>query len=143
MTQTEIKARLRGAKLKATPRKIAIFDELSASHEPVDAYELHGRVNSRVPTDLATVYRTLSVFQKKGIVHQVFDKSGCRFFELIKENQEFHPHFSCQLCGEHTCMPTLSEEITKKIEDSGSGIEVSDITVFVSGICSKCNKDTQ
>jgi len=73
-----------------SPRKV-IMQVLSESDDHPDAVELHRRVTRIDPgIAIATVYRTLSLFQEKGILEKHTFGDGRARFESAE--QEHHDH---------------------------------------------------
>lgn len=61
--------------------------------------------------DRVTIYRTLSTFLDKGILHRVLDDSGAMMYALCASNceqkeahQHDHVHFKCNACGKTQCV---------------------------------------
>ncbi len=138
MTEMETKFLLDRARIKATPKKAAVLNEITSSNEPIDAYRIHKRVASRIPMDLATVYRTIALFREKGIVREVADVSGTNFYEYSGSPEDLHPHFRCEKCEELTCLPSLKESEIEVFHKSAPHYRIKDINVSLSGICKKC-----
>jgi Fur family ferric uptake transcriptional regulator len=65
--------------------------------------------------DRVTLYRTLSTFLEKGIIHKVFDDSGMTKYALCPEHchqhhehQDEHIHFKCVKCNTTTCIASIT-----------------------------------
>jgi len=132
---------LRRVQIRATKKKAAILNALACSTRPVDAYSIHHRVSSRLPTDLATVYRTLALFKEKGIIRDVIDDSGVQFFELKSSAQPLHAHFRCARCRKYYCLPEFNYEETDFISSFAEDFDVREISVTLSGVCPNCQQE--
>lgn len=93
--------------------------------------------------DRVTIYRTLSLFLEKGILHKVPDDAGAARFALCPEacsehgHAHEHVHFKCTECGLTTCfedVPALRPRIP-------NGFKVSEMNVLIQGICRTCNEN--
>lgn len=93
--------------------------------------------------DRVTIYRTLSTYLEKGIIHKVLDDSGLMKYALCSTedcNQKHyhthdHVHFKCKLCGDTTCI----EEVLVAPFSLPQGFIVQEVNVLLQGTCSKCN----
>ena len=76
-----LEAALRTVGLRLTRQRIAILSVLAEADDHPDANELHRRAQAVEKTvSLATVYRTLTALEEKGVVHRhVFDGESARF----------------------------------------------------------------
>lgn len=79
--------------------------------------------------DRVTIYRTLSLYLDKGIIHKVLDDKGAMKYALCAETCETHDHhhdhvhFKCDDCGQTTCLdevelPHLSLPKEYKVKES-------------------------
>jgi Fur family ferric uptake transcriptional regulator len=96
---------LRQAKLRRTPMRVWVIDVLQAAKAPLSAGEILAGLP--VGSDLVTVYRTLTTFANKKIVHRVHSDENVWLFALgdaEKSTQHRHPHFVCESCGKVECL---------------------------------------
>ncbi|MFE3835687.1 Fur family transcriptional regulator [Pseudogemmobacter sonorensis] len=72
---------LRDGGVRLTRQRAALLRVLDAAQDHPDAAELHRRAQEIDDTvSLATVYRTLSVLEREGVVHRhSFENGGARF----------------------------------------------------------------
>ncbi len=138
MTETETKFLLDRVRIKATPKKAAVLNEITSSREPIDAYGIHKWVASRIPMDLATVYRAIALFREKCIVREDADVSGTNYYEYSGSQEDLHPHFRCEKCEKLTCLPSLKERDIEVFHKSAPHYRIKDISVSLSGICKEC-----
>ncbi len=105
------------------------------------AKTLNAIENSLEVADRTTLYRTIKLFEKKGIVHQIDNGSGIAHYALCKEDFDsqsekgFHMHFHCTKCGETICM------VQKKIPnlDLPDGYSLENINLVAKGKCPVCS----
>ena len=63
--------------------------------------------------DRVTIYRTLSLFLEKGIIHSVLDDAGATKYALCPDvcshegHQHEHVHFKCTNCDKTICLDEL------------------------------------
>lgn len=102
--------------------------------------EIYDEVKKDYPgIGLATVYRTLQLFEKLGFVHHILLDDGCMRFQIMdaKEKHQHH-HLVCEICGEvidveEDMLGTLEEKLLME-----KGFTVKDHKVQLFGICKKC-----
>lgn len=102
--------------------------------------EVHGIV-SRESKDvgIATVYRTLQLFERLGIVYRINFDDGVSRYELNLGNENHHHHhLICMECGSVTevkldLLEALEDEIEKE-----EGFLIRDHNVKFYGICKNC-----
>ncbi len=88
--------KIKNAGVKFTrPRKL-VLDVLKAAKQPVSIKEIHKRI--RKNADLASVYRTIHLFEELGIVREVPLGEGYQRYELIEEGRHHH-YILCVECG--------------------------------------------
>ena len=83
--------------VKATHQRREIYRELAGTNEHPDVETIYDRVRKRIPEiSLDTVYRTLHLLEKKGLITRVgFLGDKTRF----DANTDRHHHFVCTECG--------------------------------------------
>lgn len=128
------------ASLKVTHQRLKIYLELLRSDDHPTAETLFKPLRHKMPTlSLDTVYRTLGTFEHHGLIRRVKTvQSQARYEAEMKQ----HHHFICNSCGtvtdfdwpgfDHSLLP---DEVLK----FGS---ITERTVTISGICSKCADKT-
>lgn len=94
-----------------------------------------------VGCDRVTIYRTLSTYMEKGILHKVLDDQGVMKYALCKEGCESegyhshdHVHFKCASCGDTTCI----EQVHIPQFSLPEGFVVQEVNVLMQGVCPKC-----
>jgi len=93
---------------------------------------------------IATVYRTLQLFEKLGIVYKINFDDGVARYELNTETENHHHHhLICTECGKVTEVKLdLLESLEKEIEIEEDFI-ISDHDVKFYGICKECKDNYQ
>jgi Fur family peroxide stress response transcriptional regulator len=124
--------------VKATHQRTEIYRELAGTDEHPDAETVYGRVRKRIPAiSLDTVYRTLRLLEKKGIVLRVGSLGERTRFDA---NTDRHYHFVCTECG------FIGDIHYKRWNDLRAPSEamamgtVNSIHVEVRGLCKDCQR---
>src|SRR5688572_6926860 len=95
-SSTKLKTTLKAAKYSATKPRVAVFTQL-ATHGPLSVGALAQSLSDTV--DRATVYRTVELFEKLGIVNRIWHgfKHQVELSEIFTPH---HHHALCQNCGQ-------------------------------------------
>ncbi len=131
----DLDAALRAAGHRVTTPRRKIWDALHDAGGHVTADELASSIGSSV--DLASIYRTLSLFEELGIARMSrFDDREASRWEPSHPDEHFH--LVCRSCGEvDHHVGTLVARIREHL-DEGHGFGVEDIDLTVHGLCSNC-----
>ena len=90
---------LRGRGQRVTGERLALFDEVFAQHGHIDAEELLTAMKARgLKISRATVYRTLELLVKSGLVRRVHLGEDHYHYEHVSGNSH-HDHLICTTCG--------------------------------------------
>lgn len=123
-----------------TPQRQLILEIIRKSGKPVDAKELYRAVSQKDETvSLATVYRSLSLFKKVGLIDEHRFGNSCWSYE-VKQSLE-HQHIICKRCKKiiEFESPLITEMIQKLQDDKGFTIDR--VEVCVQGTCCECLKN--
>lgn len=136
--------KLKESGYKFTGPRIAILDAmLKCNGQHVSAEELFNIVKAKNPDiGLATVYRTMALLDKLGLIQKLDFDDGFSRYELIKPNEDHsHHHLICNICGkvsevEDDLLDSLEEQILKKNE-----FLVHNHRVQFYGVCKNCRDE--
>ena len=125
--------------LRATRQRQLVLDVLEHSPEHLDAEAIHDQVKVKDPRiSLATVYRTLALFKRLGLVaeHSLGEDHG--HFETAPNAP--HYHFTCLNCKRviEFEAPAVLETITGLEERQG--LQVIEAHLSLSGYCPSCRQ---
>lgn len=111
----------------------------SSSH--LMAEEIYQRVkNDKI--GLATVYRSLKLFERLGIVKEI-PMDGVKYYELkIYSKKPLHIHFKCSNCNviidiDDADINLDYIKLNQKVEMKRE-LEVNDANITLLGLCKKC-----
>ena len=83
---------------RLTPQRVAILDALHDSNGHITAEEIYARARARQPNvNLSTIYRTLSLLKKLGLVAETDFGEGRVVYHHFEKSH--HHHLICQRCG--------------------------------------------
>lgn len=135
--QQSIKETLHSAKIKNTPVRKMVLDtflscDFALSHNDIEKY-----IKDKI--DKVTLYRTLKVFEEKGIIHQVHDGGSCIKYALCshqcnsESHHDSHIHFKCYQCDHTFCIEQPIPQFTLP-----KGFDIRNTEILIQGTCSSC-----
>ena len=130
---------LRVAGHRVTPQRVLLLRLLEEANEHLDAESLYQRASAEdASISLATVYRTLAVFKKLGLVEQrYFARAHSKeYYEPTRRSE--HHHFTCTNCGRVIEFSTpLIAEVSRAVSER-HGLRVTHACVCFEGLCDAC-----
>jgi Fur family ferric uptake transcriptional regulator len=131
---------LRGQSRKITGPRAAILEILRQHPHPLTNKEIFFAL-PKGDCDLATIYRSMHLLEKMGMVKRFDFGDGAARFELVGENDDgHHHHLVCTNCSEvveiEECFP---EKIEKRIAAKNKFKAVTHKLEFF-GICPECQR---
>lgn len=137
----KIKSVLKKGGLKLTPQRLTILDVVIGQEgEHLTIEEINSKVKEVKPEiGVATVYRTILLFEELGIVRKLDLNDGVYRYELNHEEElHGHHHLVCSVCGK-------VEEVRDDLLDSVENIiekdyrfRIKDHSLKFYGLCSDC-----
>jgi len=137
-----IEEKLKEKECKLTPQRRATLDVLienqSKHLSTEDVYEL---VKDKFPDiGLATIYRTLQLFDNFDIVKKLNFNDGCYRYELSDDQRHQHHHLVCINCGN---VYELDDDLLDQLEqqiNKNNDFQVTDHMVKFFGYCKECKE---
>ena len=124
--------------MRATIQRALILEIIRRRH--LDADEIYRQARAKQPRlSLSTVYRTLQVLKKLGLVEELHFDEAHHHYEM-KPSSEHH-HLVCLSCGkvvEFECplSPKMKEDIAQE-----KGFEIIGTEIRMTGYCPKCRQN--
>jgi Fur family ferric uptake transcriptional regulator len=126
--------------LRKTPCRLAVLElflreRAALSHQNIE------QQTEKNNFDRVTIYRTLTTFEEKGILHRVPDLEGQAKYALCSAecsehaHHDAHVHFKCQSCEKVLCM----EDIPLPETVTPVGYQVKAASFLLEGLCIACN----
>jgi len=139
----EYKETLKNEGYKLTKQRKVILNTIIENHEAhLSCDELFKLVTKSHPEiGIATIYRTLQLFEELKIVYRVNFDDGFSRYELNSPMEgHHHHHLICLECGKVLeVQADLLESLEEKIEKEGA-FTIVDHNVQFYGYCSDCRK---
>ncbi|WP_019907637.1 Fur family transcriptional regulator [Thermoanaerobacter indiensis] len=136
----KFKEKLKDKGYKLTTQRRVILDVIMENRDKhLSSEEIYDLVRLKYPEiGLATVYRTLQLFEELGIVYKLNFDDGRNRYELYHNENYQHHHLICLKCGAVIEMEgDLLENLEEAIEET-KDFEIIDHNVKFFGYCSKC-----
>ena len=131
-------AALHSRGLRLTRQRQLIWDALTAEADShLSAEDVVARVRADLPSvDESTVYRTLDVLVREGLVTRTDLGAGRAFYEPTREH--LHHHVVCRGCGAvaHVHEEALGDLRARVARASGYRLADSELSFF--GLCPEC-----
>src|ERR1017187_1488628 len=132
--------RLRQKARKITGPRAAILEILRQHPHPLTNREIFAEM-SKGSGDLATIYRSMHLLEKMGMVKRFDFGDGAARFELMAEGDDgHHHHLVCTKCSE---VVEIEECFPKKIEEkiaARNGFKSVTHKLEFFGICPHCQR---
>jgi Fur family transcriptional regulator, peroxide stress response regulator len=127
--------RCRGAGMRMTPQRRAIFRYLSGNSAHPTAEDIFRAVRRRHPgLSLATVYNTLETLHQLGEVGRLDVGGGAERFD---PEVRPHHHFNCRRCGK---VQDVFAELPVPHLGALPGCRVDSVQVQLIGLCQDCSR---
>ncbi len=122
---------------RLTPQRLMVLEAIEGSDNHITAEEIYAHVVARYPhVNISTVYRTLELLKKLGLVTETDLGGGrCRYHPADKGH---HHHLVCEKCGatvdlDESALAPLKDALRK---DYGFTANLKHLAIF--GRCRKC-----
>lgn len=125
--------------LKKTVPRLRVLEILNSRKMATSQPDLEMLIGKEI--DRVTLYRTLTTFEDKGIVHKIIDINGKANYALCSssctshKHDDQHLHFNCLMCKNLFCLP---EQVLPTF-DVPNGFAVKKFECLISGVCSDCS----
>lgn len=134
--------KLRAAGKRVTGQRKRVLQVLSLAQGHLDATEIYERARRQDPRlSLATVYRTLNVLKKAGLVRELHLDAEHHHYEL--DSQGRHSHLVCMRCGAVVEVDSAPFVRAAKLAGHAHGFEVASAQVELTGFCAACREQAE
>ena len=119
--------------LKKTGPRLKVLSLLSAKKVATSQPDLESVMDD---IDRVTLYRILSAFEEKGIIHKVFDLNGTANYAMCSpecgedHHHDEHLHFNCTNCKNVYCL----DELNLPPIHLPNGFKPNGFTIYASGL---------
>ena len=137
MLHLQIKKILNECGLSITKHRKKVLSTILKSDKPVSFNDIKSLVG---PIDRVTLFRILSAFEEKNIIHVIRLDNGSKLFALCESkcdqanHNHDHIHFHCESCNDVLCLPIENFpqfNIPKYL--------INNVNININGLCINCN----
>jgi len=140
--------RFEGHVCRWTMPREAILELLSRTTKHLSAKEIYANLLQLYPgIGLTTIYRTLDLLEKTGMIKKFNFRQGESRYEFAAEHKPHHHHLICTSCGKIIDYSDFAEEELELVEKSAKHLAekykflVQDHNIEFYGLCQQCQKD--
>lgn len=145
ITRPSLMKELASRRVRITGQRRLLVGIIQDSPRHLDAATLLRIAKKQDPNiDRATVYRTLSLLKKRGLIDELdlMHIEGEKHYYEAKTNRD-HCHIACFRCGAIMEYTSPSFEKLKKDIVKESGFQIRVVRLEVGGLCPECQKMTK
>lgn len=140
MNLEEALQKLKAHGVRLTPQRqevLRILMEAGEGEEHYSAEEIWNRVQHRYSTvSFDTIYRTLHLLIRYGLVSELDFADGCRRFEFAGKGH--HHHLVCLKCGRAEEFFFCPEECLARVQAERPGFQIAGHAFKIYGYCQRC-----
>ncbi len=136
-----LQAALEKQGVRLTRQRKVLLQVMDNAERHLDAGAILERAQKLDPrVHRVTVYRTLDLLKRNGLIHDELDLLHLRGDQHFYESHgpRDHIHVACLKCGKVREVESVLYEKLKKQIEKDSGIEISVTRMEVGGYCEKC-----
>lgn len=133
----------RGVRLTAQRR--VLIETMQEASQHLDASSLLALARRREPCiDRATVYRTISMLKKRGLIDELdlMHMEGGKHYYEVKPRRD-HIHLACLECGGVQEFSTPLFEELKNVITQQTGFDIKLTRLEVGGTCAACRRKNE
>lgn len=128
----ELSSRLKRAGLRVTPNRVLIAQLLARGAQARSVGEIVRALGQDAP-DRVTVYRSLALLERSGLVREVLSFDRVRRYALAQHPMDLQLHYRCDACGE-----TIRRQADFPGPAAPTGFRVIGQILRVAGFCADC-----
>ena len=121
--------------IQPTATRLLVLKTIEEKGAPLSISDLENLLDT---VDKSTIFRALTLFAEKNIIHEIDDGSGsrkyCRCTHNPSINQSTFVHFTCIKCHQTVC---LNEIISPNIKIP-NGYSILEQSFLIKGFCPNC-----
>lgn len=124
--------------IRPTAVRLLVLREIEAFRDTFSMADLEEALES---VDKSTIFRTLTLFADRHLLHMIEDGSGSTKYCLCRNDHdcgvdELHCHFYCEACQKTFCLDHTHVPAVRY----PAGFEVRQIDYLLKGLCPECAK---
>jgi len=142
-TGKKLATRLRQNGYKLTPQRRSIISVIARSYEHLTPGAICEKVRQECPgIGLVTIYRTLEILTKLGLVCEMHAGSSCRSYSM-RRPLEHHHHLICADCGAVIDFTGCDLSELEQRLSRETGFKIREHLLEFLGQCQNCQRASQ
>ncbi len=135
----ELENMLIAKQIKPTAMRLLVIEYLLKRKVAISLRDLETEFEK---SDRVTLYRTLTTFEEKGIIHTIKDGTEVTKYALCQDecyngvHSDMHIHFYCKNCKELYCLPKVQIPEIKLPRK----FNLEEMSLVARGTCNNCQK---
>jgi len=140
MTLNETLVRFKNSGVRVTPQRQEILRVLSEKESYYSAKEILRKVQDQYPSvSFDTIYRTLYLFKKLGLVIELNLQGGYRRFEFNHEDKHHH-HLICLKCNHSKKLTRCPTDCLAIVQEDHPEFIITSHSFEIYGYCKNCQE---
>ncbi len=133
----KVEQQLRDQGYRLTPQRQLVWDTVRRSTKHMTAEAICADIQRQFPGfNMASVYRTLTLLERLGLVRSVYLGTGAAQYELAEPVE--HHHTVCRSCGTIADLEdAFLQEMRQHLKES-HGFVADKVQLAVLGLCARC-----
>jgi len=132
--------RLARERQRPTPQRLLVAETVF-HHGHLNLDELHQEARRTDPTvGYATVYRTLKLLERCGLVHCSTFGDGTARYEVTARADAHHDHLICTGCGRIVEFENQAIEALQRDIAAAAGFDLTSHRMELYGVCPRCQR---
>ena len=132
MSESRSEELLKSFNIRLNSNRIKILNTILEMEHTTSALEL---IRKLPDIDKTTIYRTLDIFEKKGLLLKDLDREGISQYCINVDHNYQHLHFYCKICHKTLCKDVDNFPQFNIVDESVDSIEIK-----ITGVCKNCLK---
>lgn len=139
-SEKKIATILRQHGYKFTPQRWAVIQAIASSQDHLTPADIYNKAHQEHPKiGLVTVYRTLNVLARMGLICELHAGGSCRSYTAAAS--EHHHHLICSSCGRVVDVGGYDLSDLEQRLSLETGFEIEDHLLEFVGLCHSCQQE--
>ena len=139
LTERKIVTALRQHGYKLTPQRRLVIQAIASNQEHLTPAAIYEKVHQERPgVGLVTVYRTLEILSKLGLICELHAGDSCRSYTISFVGH--HHHLICSNCGRVVALPACELEAAEQDLSRRTGFRIDGHLLEFVGLCQACQE---
>jgi len=140
LTERKVAATLRQHGYKLTPQRRVVIRAITSNQEHLTPTDIYEKVHQDQPNmGLTTIYRTLEILDKLGLICEVHAGDSCRSYIISAPGH--HHHLICSNCGRVVALPHCELAEAQQSLSKQTGFRIDGHLLEFIGLCQACQKE--